>query len=179
VLVQSIPRPLPDTTRRLQEANKAFRDAVASEMQVAARQAGVKIRTDNFVAILLDDGSSVVVNAVISGVENLTLEQLAKGADVLFTFLRVPQGSALPSGFYTVRIFQPGGTQVWKVQFKNLQGQVALETDAEVGPGEASKVREIIFGNRYTLLKEMVKMGIIRLVVDYGEIEISFKVDLR
>lgn len=33
------------------------------------------------------------------------------------------------------------------------------------------KVREIIAGNRYTLLKEMVKMGIIRLVVDYGEIE--------
>jgi hypothetical protein len=34
-----------------------------------------------------------------------------------------------------------------------------------------AKVREIIAGNRYTLLKEMVKMGIIRLVVDYGEIE--------
>lgn len=33
------------------------------------------------------------------------------------------------------------------------------------------KVREIIAGNRYTLLKEMVRMGIIRLVVDYGEIE--------
>jgi hypothetical protein len=33
------------------------------------------------------------------------------------------------------------------------------------------KVREIIAGNRYTLLKEMVKMGIIRLVVDCGEIE--------
>ena len=33
------------------------------------------------------------------------------------------------------------------------------------------KVREIIAGNRYTLLKEMVSMGIIRLVVDYGEIE--------
>jgi hypothetical protein len=33
------------------------------------------------------------------------------------------------------------------------------------------KVRQIIAGNRYTLLKEMVKMGIIRLVVDYGEIE--------
>jgi hypothetical protein len=33
------------------------------------------------------------------------------------------------------------------------------------------RVREIIAGNRYTLLKEMVRMGIIRLVVDYGEIE--------
>ena len=34
-----------------------------------------------------------------------------------------------------------------------------------------AKVREIIAGNRYTLLKQMVRMGIIRLVVDYGEIE--------
>jgi len=34
-----------------------------------------------------------------------------------------------------------------------------------------AKVRVIIAGNRYTLLKEMVRMGIIRLVVDYGEIE--------
>jgi hypothetical protein len=34
-----------------------------------------------------------------------------------------------------------------------------------------AKVREIIAGNRYTLLKEMVSLGIIRLVVDYGEIE--------
>jgi hypothetical protein len=33
------------------------------------------------------------------------------------------------------------------------------------------KVREIIAENRYTLLKQMVKLGIIRLVVDYGEIE--------
>ncbi|PIK93123.1 hypothetical protein SYN65AY6LI_03290 [Synechococcus sp. 65AY6Li] len=57
--VQSVPRPLPDMTRRVQEANKAFRDAVASEMQAAARQAGVKIRTDNFVAIPFDDSGTV------------------------------------------------------------------------------------------------------------------------
>jgi hypothetical protein len=62
VPIQSIPRPLPDMTRRLQEANKAFRDAVASEMQEAARQAGVKIRTDNFVAIPLDDSGTVIVS---------------------------------------------------------------------------------------------------------------------
>jgi hypothetical protein len=37
--------------------------------------------------------------------------------------------------------------------------------------GIIDKVREIIAGKRYTLLKEMVRMGIIRLVVDYGEIE--------
>jgi hypothetical protein len=120
----------------LEKANQTFRNEVAQALQQIARQARVQIRTDNFVAIPLDDGSSVVVNAGIAGVENLTLEQLAQGADVLFTFLRVPQGSGLPSGFYTVRIFQPGGIQVWKAQFKNLQGRVVLETDAEVGPGD-------------------------------------------
>jgi hypothetical protein len=98
----------------LEKANQTFRNEVAQALQQIARQARVQIRTDNFVAIPLDDGSSVVVNAGIAGVENLTLEQLARGADVLFTFLRVPQGSGLPSGFYTVRIFQPGGIQVWK-----------------------------------------------------------------
>jgi hypothetical protein len=124
---------------KLQEANKAFRDAVAFGMQEAARQAGVKIHTDNFVAIPLDDGSSVVVNAGIAGVENLTLEQLAKGADVLFTFLRLPQGSPMPAGFYTVRFFQTPGTTQWKAQFKNLDGRVALETDAQVGPGDPAQ----------------------------------------
>jgi hypothetical protein len=118
----------------LEKANQTFRNEVAQALQQIARQARVQIQTDNFVAIPLDDGSSVVVNAGIAGVENLTLEQLARGADVLFTFLRVPQGSGLPSGFYTVRIFRMG-TQ-WKAQFKNLQGRVALETDAEVGPGD-------------------------------------------
>jgi hypothetical protein len=120
--------------QQLEQAHQTFRSTVASEMQAAARQAGVKIRTDNFVAILLDDGSSVVVNAGIAGVEDLTLEQLARGADVLFTFLRLPQGSGLPSGFYTVRIFRNQSTQ-WRAQFKDLQGKVVLETDAEVGPG--------------------------------------------
>jgi hypothetical protein len=119
--------------QQLEQANQTFRSTVASAMQEAAKLAGVTITTDNFVAILLDDGSSVVVNAGIAGVENLTLEQLAQGADVLFTFLRLPRSSGLASGFYCVRFFQTPGTTQWKAQFRNLEGRVALETDAEVG----------------------------------------------
>jgi hypothetical protein len=129
-------RPVETPEQRLEQANQTFRSTVASALQEAAKLAEVTIKTDNFVAIPLDDGSSVVVNAVISVVENLTLEQLAKGADVLFVFLRLPQGSGLPSGFYIVRFFQTPDTTQWRAQFKNLEGQVALETDAEVGPGE-------------------------------------------
>jgi hypothetical protein len=132
-------RPGETPEQRLEQTNQSFRSTVASAMQEAAKLAGVTITTDNFVAIPLDDGSSVAVNAGIAGVENLTLEQLAKGADVLFTFLRLPRGSALPSGFYTVRIFQTPGTNQWKAQFRNLEGQVALETDAEVGPGDLAQ----------------------------------------
>jgi len=42
------------------------------------------------------------------------------------------------------------------------------DTDVQTIVG---KVRELLAGNRYRLLKELVKMGILRLVVDYGEIE--------
>jgi len=123
----------PTPEQELEQANQTFRSTVASAMQEAAKLAGVTITTDNFVAIPLDDGSSVAVNAGIAGVENLTLEQLARGADVLFTFLRLPQGSGLPSGFYTVRFFQTPDTTQWRAQFKDLQGKVVLETNAEVG----------------------------------------------
>jgi len=129
----------PTPEQELEQANQTFRSTVASAMQEAAKLAGVTITTDNFVAIPLDDGSSVAVNAGIAGVENLTLEQLARGADVLFTFLRLPQGSGLPSGFYIVRFFQTPDTTQWRAQFKDLQGKVVLETDAEVGPGDRAQ----------------------------------------
>ena len=59
-------------------------------------------------------------------------------------------------------------TQNWDPQIDNNK-QYQLQ-DADI-TNITGRVREIIAGNRYTLLKEMVRMGIIRLVVDYGEIE--------
>jgi hypothetical protein len=69
-------------------------------------------------------------------------------------------------------------------EITKIRDKTGLTTDDWLGPsGEnatlsksdvetiTAKVREIIAGNRYTLLKEMVRMGIIRLVVDCGEIE--------
>jgi len=57
--------------------------------------------------------------------------------------------------------------QDWNPQVQDTK-YTLQQTDVET---ITNKVREIIAGNRYTLLEEMVKMGIIRLVVDYGEIE--------
>lgn len=135
MLVQSIPRPLPDTTRRLQKANKAFRDAVASEMQAAARQAGVKIRMDNFIAIPFDDSGAVTVNAMIEGADRVSIEQLAKGADVLFVYSGTklgPAGRQIDPGFYVVPVSQNAASGQWVTQFRNSQGRIVLETDATV-----------------------------------------------
>jgi hypothetical protein len=125
--------------QQLEQANKAFRDAVASEMQEAARQAGVKIRTDNFVAIPFDDSGTVVVNAMIEGADRVSIEQLAKGADVLFIYsgAKLEHAEERPKeevdpGFYVVSISQDPASGQWIAQFKNLQGMVVLETEAIV-----------------------------------------------
>lgn len=144
VPVQSIPRPLPDTIRRLQEANKAFRDAVAHEMQAAARQAGVKIRMDNFIAIPFDDSHAVVVNAMIEGADRVSIEQLAKGADVLFVYSGTKLGAAerqIDPGFYVVRVSQNAASGQWVAQFRNLQGRVVLETDAAVDKPDSNAAK--------------------------------------
>jgi hypothetical protein len=147
---KQVPRPVPDMTRRVQEANKAFRDAVASEMQEAARQAGVKIRTDNFIAIPFDDSGTVIVNSMIEGVDRLSIEQLAKGADVLFIYSGAELGteSRIPAffigrsnGFALARISKNAASGKWLVQFKNLEGRVVLETEAIVEKPDSSAAK--------------------------------------
>lgn len=123
--------------------NETFRAEVAEALQQISRQIRLPIRTNNFAALLSQDGTSVIVNAGLTGVENLTLEQLARGADVLVVFLQLPQDSALPSGFYVVRILQLQGAAQWRAQFKNLRGQVVLQTEAEVGPGDPA-IRQFV-----------------------------------
>jgi hypothetical protein len=125
----------PTPEQQLEQANKDFRDAVASEMQEAARQAGVKIRTDNFVAIPFDDSSMVFVNAMIEGADRVSINQLAQGADVLFIYSGAklgPAGREIDPGFYVVRISQNPASGQWLAQFKNSQGRIVLETEATV-----------------------------------------------
>jgi hypothetical protein len=133
-----IPRPtptFPPAEINLQKVNAEFRRSIITEMQEAARQAGVKIRTDNFVAIPFDDSGMVFVNAMIEGADRVSIEQLAKGADVLFVYSGAKLGSAgreIDPGFYVVRISQNPASGQWLAQFKNSQGRIVLETDATV-----------------------------------------------
>ncbi len=138
----------------LQKVHAEFRRSIITEMQEAARQAGVKIRTDNFVAIPFDDSGTVVVNAMIEGADRLSIEELAKGADVLFVYSGAKLGSAdrrgvpyilVDHGFYVVRVSQNPASGQWIAQFKNLQGRVVLETEAivERSDSNAAKMQPI------------------------------------
>ena len=132
----------------LQKVNAEFRRSIITAMQEAARQAGVKIRTDNFVAIPFDDSSMVFVNAMIEGADRVSIEQLAKGADVLFIYSGAKLGYAgkeIDPGFYVVRISQNPASAQWIAQFKNLQGRVVLETEAivEKPDSNAAKMQPI------------------------------------
>jgi len=130
---------LPPAEINLQKVNAEFRRSIITEMQEAARQAGVKIRTDNFVAIPFDDSSMVFVNAMIEGADRVSIEQLAKGADVLFIYsgAKLEHAKERPKrevdpGFYVVRISQDPASGQWLAQFKNSQGRIVLETNATV-----------------------------------------------
>jgi len=129
-------------TQILEQENNSFRLAVINALEEAlGRQANIKVRKDNFTALLLDGEGSIVVVAGIEDAEKLSLEQLARGADVMFIFVRGTQGSQLPSGFYIVRVQQvstsPGtapATQ-WIAQIRDMRGEVKAETEVEVGNG--------------------------------------------
>jgi hypothetical protein len=132
------PRPtptFPPEEINLQKVHAEFRRSIITEMQKAARQAGVKIRTDNLVAIPFDDSGTVIVNAMIEGADRVSIEQLAQGADVLFIYPGGKLGFAgreIDPGFYVVRISQNPASGQWLAQFKNLEGRVVLETEAIV-----------------------------------------------
>jgi hypothetical protein len=157
----------------LQEANKAFRDAVASEMQAAARQAGVKIRMDNFIAIPFDDSGAVVVNAMIEGADRVSIEQLAKGADVLFVYSGTklgPAGRQIDPGFYVVRISQNAARGQWIAQFRNSRGRVILETDATVDKPDSNAAR---MQPMCTLGPKGDRRGVPYILVDHGKITVK------
>lgn len=114
---------------RLQRANQTFRSDVAVALQAVGRQVGIPVETEDF-AFAFNGNPPLVVNARIAG--DLTLEQLARGADLLLLFLHLPKGSDLPSGFYIIRVFQEAPTGPWWAQFKDTSGRVIRQTPIEV-----------------------------------------------
>jgi len=132
---------------RMQRANQRFREEIAGALQAMGRQMGVPVRTDDFVASA-DDDPPLIVGALIAGAEDLPIEELARGADLLFVFLRVPQGSGLPSGFYVIRVSQDSGR--WRAQFRDAQGRIALETPMDVEIKETTDEQADLFRIKVT-----------------------------
>ncbi|MCS6818272.1 MAG: hypothetical protein N0A16_11440 [Blastocatellia bacterium] len=116
---------------RLQRANETFRSEVASALQAIGRQAGALVQTDNF-AFAFNGNPPLVVNAMIRDAGDLPLERLSQGVDILLVFLWLPVGSALPSGFYVIRVFRDPPAGSWWAQFKDLGGRILLQTPMEV-----------------------------------------------
>lgn len=129
------PRPisgLSSAQLNLQRAHEEFRRVVISAMQEAATTAGIGIRAKDAVAIALHD-NIVAANAAIEGSERITIDELkSKGGELLFTFLHLPEDSQIPSGFYRVRFYLNQRSNKWTAQWKQGDGRVILETEAQV-----------------------------------------------
>jgi hypothetical protein len=99
----------------------------------------VQIDTQNFAGTVFTNGSDgrmgMLINTNISGAENLTIENLRNGADVLFCYLRMDDGYR---NFFVVRVREDNGR--WVAAVRNLAGEtatfdVSLREDAGEGGG--------------------------------------------
>jgi hypothetical protein len=111
----------------LQKVNAEFRRSIITEMQEAARQAGVKIRTDNFIAIPFDDSSMVFVNAMIEDADRVSIEQLAQGADILFIYSGAKLEHAKgPSGVKLITDIQAGIQAALRQQVESTSREIEM-----------------------------------------------------
>jgi len=90
-------------------ANKVLKHALASEILTKAQEVGIEVNLDGMV--YASGGQVMLVNIPILGIEQLTLEDLQRGAMVLFLYLTLPPEAVLrgtsqrvPAGFYLVRV---------------------------------------------------------------------------
>ncbi len=134
IAVQVIEGPSPE--EQMEEANRKLRSSFIYAVQASQRM-GVDLGSSPLFGI---ETAGRVMSAPIAGVDTKTIDDLASGADVLFTFLNLPQGSELPSGFYIVRLSQTS-TGNWVAQFIDETGTPGLETDVGVYFGNKERQR--------------------------------------
>jgi hypothetical protein len=123
-------------------SNTNFRTRVQTILRNAAQEMGVQVSPENFACGVFTNGSdgkmSVLINAAIANTQNLTLDDLRSGADLMFCYLRTDDGYR---NFLTVRIRQIGDR--WVAEVRNLAGETAT-FDASVqqreNNGEDSKL---------------------------------------
>jgi len=127
--------------QRIVAANNQLRSRVATILNGAAAELGVAIETDNFASLAappkraLHGGYCALVNANIQGVQDLQIDDLRRGADVLFSFVQYEDGK---KGFFVTRIREENGR--WIATLRTLGGEVdTTDVNVSVAPSETAK----------------------------------------
>ena len=162
---------------RLQRANQTFRSDVAAALEAVGRQVGIPVQTEDF-AFAFNGNPPLVVNAMIRSAGDLTLEQLARGADLLLVFLHLPEGSALPSGFYIIRVFQEPPAGPWWAQFKDTSGRVIVQTPIDVAVHPIEPIEDEAQKPRYKLTTKG-KVIPPTLIIDWHKKDKTVQVDAQ
>ncbi|MEM5813314.1 MAG: hypothetical protein QXU71_03065 [Candidatus Aenigmatarchaeota archaeon] len=122
----------------LETSNVKFRSELNSIFQTAAKNFGIRVNTSTMIykVVRFRAGSElsesvksmIIINTALEGVENITIDKLNKGADILLTFLQLPEGSELNSGFYRIFVSKdPKGREQYVAQFIDMNGKVVLQ----------------------------------------------------
>jgi hypothetical protein len=124
-------------------SNTNFRTRVQTILRNAAQEMGVQVSPENFACGVFTNGSdgkmSVLINAAIANTQNLTLDDLRSGADVMFCYLKSDDGSRT---FFTVKIREVNNQ--WIAELRNLAGETAT-VDADVEADQAAIPGKLTF----------------------------------
>ena len=177
-----------DVNKLLIERISQFsRKRVAHALQRAANDARVLIDID---AVATGTGSdTTLVNAPIAGIEGITLEDLASGAEVGFVFLEAPQTRTAPnltSGFYVVRVFS-GFDGADRASLIDQKGEEIASVPARVSLGALGQavlevrptVGTVGSGSAYRFGWSLIGTDINLQTSDILDIELSFAVPPR
>ncbi len=126
--------------------------ALTRELSAALLEAAQKqhLNLDLAGLVYVGQRGTLVANVGVSGVERLRLEDLARGADVFFFHLATNHKSAVPPGFYKVRLSREAQSQTpmsqraintggWQAKLIDDTGKVVATRSAQVGSGEETQ----------------------------------------
>jgi len=148
-----------DTVDTVKGADSQLRSTIASEMTKEAARRGLSIQSDKIVYATRDD--VIAANTGLQGIENITEDQLASGADVGFVYVSMPPGGGLATGYYTVRLFLAPGASKGTTQLIDGAGNVAAQVSLQnaVNAAFIKIVFTIIIGRNFVCFDFHFRVG--------------------
>jgi hypothetical protein len=147
------------TLDQVKDADSQLRGTIASEMTREAARRGLAIQSDKIVYATRDD--VIAANTGLQGLENITEDQLAAGADVGFVYLSLPPGAGVAKGYYTVRLFLTPGADTGTAQLIDGAGKVAaqLSVQNDVHAAFIKVVFTLIIGHNFVCVDFHFRVG--------------------